>query len=504
VKRIFFIFLLVFSSPTFAAVGPEIIQRQQQQEIEAQMRAAQMQSIAAQSPYAPGGALAGLNRDVNASQEVTKDMITGALDGSVTVDNRIFSESGRAQIADQHEHFVDNAIIAGTGAIGTVVETATSIYDAMTTDEAGLVDTWSAYQKAKVYGITGATNEVVQDLREKQNSGEILTPEDLQLLSKLTHGEEVNKVYSDGRNEEIHGFYDTVNKQGYIDVSNVGTDQREFFLTDAEESAHRFTNNEVIAGNAANTELGYYDFVSWATGGNGISDNNSTNQSSWNNTYNNSTSDLLYNNSVQASLVDDADKLYRMAAPVFRPMPNMTTGSYRRTQNYNIGGARIGSGPVNFEDLAFEQQLAVRANETAIRDAKAKGLEPETFMTAEGSPAPPLSFKHAPNANGTTPRNNEPANLKYEGASYHHKNSSGLKSKAPSNPQDALDRSVQITENSPRRIGVDPKTGEINIFDSSNNGKYHGHTRLWNELHQHQKNALIESGQATRKGSIIP
>ena len=33
--------------------------------------------------------LAGLNRDVNNSQEITKDLITGALDGSMTIDNRV-------------------------------------------------------------------------------------------------------------------------------------------------------------------------------------------------------------------------------------------------------------------------------------------------------------------------------------------------------------------------------------------------------------------------------
>lgn len=52
--------------------------------------------------------LAGLNRDVDNSQEITRDEITGALDGSVTVDNRVFTESGRDQIADQHENLVDN------------------------------------------------------------------------------------------------------------------------------------------------------------------------------------------------------------------------------------------------------------------------------------------------------------------------------------------------------------------------------------------------------------
>lgn len=54
--------------------------------------------------------LAGLNRDTDNVQEITKDKITGSLDASMTVDNRILTESGRDQIAKQHENFVDNAI----------------------------------------------------------------------------------------------------------------------------------------------------------------------------------------------------------------------------------------------------------------------------------------------------------------------------------------------------------------------------------------------------------
>ena len=46
-------------------------------------------------------ALSGLNRDINKSQVITKDMITGALDVSVTIDNRLFTENGRNQIGGQ-------------------------------------------------------------------------------------------------------------------------------------------------------------------------------------------------------------------------------------------------------------------------------------------------------------------------------------------------------------------------------------------------------------------
>ncbi|MDL2295916.1 hypothetical protein LJC18_03875 [Lachnospiraceae bacterium OttesenSCG-928-E19] len=47
-------------------------------------------------------ALAGLNRDVDDTQKITKDKITGALDGSVTIDNRLLTPEGRKNIAEQH------------------------------------------------------------------------------------------------------------------------------------------------------------------------------------------------------------------------------------------------------------------------------------------------------------------------------------------------------------------------------------------------------------------
>jgi hypothetical protein len=98
-----------------------------------------------------------------------------------------------------------------------------------------------------------------------------------------------------------------------------------------------------------------------------------------------------------ASNVDDADKLYRTAAPVFRPMPGMTTGTYRSTQSYNIGNARIGAAPVSFEEMPLRQQFQVRAYEAAIRDAKDRGLVPETYITPLGTSAP-LTFKPDPTA----------------------------------------------------------------------------------------------------------
>ena len=50
--------------------------------------------------------LAGLNRDTTKAQEITKDMTTGVLDSTVTIDNRVFTEEGRNSIAKDHKKAV--------------------------------------------------------------------------------------------------------------------------------------------------------------------------------------------------------------------------------------------------------------------------------------------------------------------------------------------------------------------------------------------------------------
>ncbi len=73
--------------------------------------------------------IAGLNRDVNNSQEITKDMITGALDGSMTVDNRVLTSKGRFQIANDFKNFGGNTKMAIKGASSTIDMAFEAVYE---------------------------------------------------------------------------------------------------------------------------------------------------------------------------------------------------------------------------------------------------------------------------------------------------------------------------------------------------------------------------------------
>lgn len=93
--------------------------------------------------------------------------------------------------------------------------------------------------------------------------------------------------------------------------------------------------------------------------------------------------------------------------------------------------------------------------------------------------------------------------LEFGAASYHGKTDTPVKSKGPTNGQEALENSVQVKPTSPRRIGVDPDTNEFVVFDRTGGDVYHGHVRPWDKLHQDMKNALIKAKKADNKGNTL-
>lgn len=93
--------------------------------------------------------------------------------------------------------------------------------------------------------------------------------------------------------------------------------------------------------------------------------------------------------------------------------------------------------------------------------------------------------------------------LRYEAAPYHGATRQGLKNAAPTNGQDVLDFSMQLKSTSPRRVGVDPDTGEFVIFDQTVEGVFHGHIRTWGELTGGMQSVLRKAGLVDRRGNIL-
>ncbi|CAI8836448.1 S-type pyocin domain-containing protein [Pseudomonas sp. IT-P294] len=93
--------------------------------------------------------------------------------------------------------------------------------------------------------------------------------------------------------------------------------------------------------------------------------------------------------------------------------------------------------------------------------------------------------------------------LEFDAANYHGKTDTPIKSKGPTNGQETLDNSIQVKPTSPRRIGIDPDTNELVVFDRTGGDVYHGHVRPWDKLHQDMKNALIKAKKVDNKGNIL-
>ena len=65
--------------------------------------------------------LSGLNRDTTKAQEITKDLTTGTLDATASIDNRVFTNEGRAEIAREHEGLGENLSQIGNGLRNNII-----------------------------------------------------------------------------------------------------------------------------------------------------------------------------------------------------------------------------------------------------------------------------------------------------------------------------------------------------------------------------------------------
>ncbi|HAX79210.1 MAG TPA: hypothetical protein DCY88_26130 [Cyanobacteria bacterium UBA11372] len=102
----------------------------------------------------------------------------------------------------------------------------------------------------------------------------------------------------------------------------------------------------------------------------------------------------------------------------------------------------------------------------------------------------------------TTPPSGNNSRLVFEPSPKHGRENRGNISRGPTNGQIALDNSVQVSDTSTRRVGVDRANNEIVVFDETRDGIFHGHVRSWEELRQEMKNALIRAGLVDSRGRI--
>ena len=187
--------------------------------------------------------LEGLNRDVSVSQEIMKDKITGALDGSMTIDNRVFSGEGWRSIIEDHENLVGNTIKTLAGITNTVVNPFVTAYQVLTDDKIKLNETIDVWKSNAVAGanMIRTDRKVINNLSDGN--------QDINGIQKATEDERV-KIYYD-EEDDLYGKYDKDNGTIYINGANGGTTDTDTFVrTYGHESSHEFTGNDDISDNA--------------------------------------------------------------------------------------------------------------------------------------------------------------------------------------------------------------------------------------------------------------
>ncbi|WP_428897777.1 hypothetical protein Dip518_001570 [Parelusimicrobium proximum] len=237
--------------------------------------------------------LEGLNRDVNASQEITKDMITGALDASLSVDLRMFTEEGREDIGEDFDKLGENLATAAAGVVdGTKnlglagLAVGETIVDGITgnlADDKGIIgtskDKVNLMQATREYELQ--INAIKKNLEEKG-----IDPDSAQGKAVLDQArDETYKKYgvSDKdykstvyaiENDTYHAKDENGNLKydsngepvlayrqgGYVEGDNVGgvnligkdgnmIDDATYYTTSAHESMHGLGRSEEYAGN---------------------------------------------------------------------------------------------------------------------------------------------------------------------------------------------------------------------------------------------------------------
>lgn len=95
------------------------------------------------------------------------------------------------------------------------------------------------------------------------------------------------------------------------------------------------------------------------------------------------------------------------------------------------------------------------------------------------------------------------ARLTFEPNPKHRRKKRGRVSSQPTDGQAALDNSVQISERSSRRVGVDQENEEIVVLMEHLPGIFHGFVVEWNKLERGVQRHLQDVGLVTSRGRIL-
>jgi filamentous hemagglutinin len=192
---------------------------------------------------------ANTNRDINNTQEITRDQVTGMLNGSVTVDNRLLTESGREQIIKEQKDLPQNAEIIGkmTAAGVTSLGVATA---ALASGDQNLKQAYDTVMNpARTFDFVQKNPEAATVLEQFKNGnydGILATKGSIQLLAQAL-GQDVDVLTTSITTFlGIKGAYDHQTDTIILDINN--ENRKTIIDTTGHEIAHgQGIKNEISA-----------------------------------------------------------------------------------------------------------------------------------------------------------------------------------------------------------------------------------------------------------------
>ncbi len=178
---------------------------------------------------ADGSDISGINRDIDNMDVITKDQITGALDATVTIDNRMFTEEGRKEIVDDISNMGENAAQTAKNTAIDAGAGTKKIADGLITLYEGATGEIKIDDLSKVIADKNANVNIAYDifrnhpeLANALNNPNELSPEQIKELTKICqeNGKDVFDflVYTQKDNRE--GF----SKDGNVAINIIGQD----------------------------------------------------------------------------------------------------------------------------------------------------------------------------------------------------------------------------------------------------------------------------------------
>jgi uncharacterized protein RhaS with RHS repeats len=87
----------------------------------------------------------------------------------------------------------------------------------------------------------------------------------------------------------------------------------------------------------------------------------------------------------------------------------------------------------------------------------------------------------------------------FKNAPYHGTSDNGVKNRAPTDGQVALDNEFQVKDTSPRRVRLDADNKEFVVLDKPatyphGDEEFHGHVRCWCDLRNEQQSTIKKLG----------